>query len=325
MTSKVVFINGGTGFIGRALCSALLKRSSPVPLPKLGTEAAGNSEELNSSHINYQLYVQTRMPSHHRHKAIRFVSSYADLPAGTVPDIVVNLAGAPIADKRWSQSQKKVLRDSRVRLTESLFQALSAKGHTPEVLLNASAIGYYGVQQDQVLDETSPMGEGFAPELCSAWEAAAQKFSTLGTRVCVFRIGVVLGPGGGALGKLLPLFKMALGGPIGSGEQWFSWIHITDLVNLLLSAMDSSDYRGVINATSPNPVRQAEFAQAFGRQLNRPAILPTPSWVLRCVYGQMADELLIGGQRVEPKTALALGFSFKHEDIGSALADVTQV
>ncbi|WP_075185164.1 TIGR01777 family oxidoreductase [Teredinibacter haidensis] len=319
MASTVVFINGGTGFIGRALCSALLKLSchqSPFGNNPSFTETPAQQ--------HYQLYVQTRMPSHHRHRQITFLSSYRDLPDGCVPNIVVNLAGAPIAEKRWTQRQKKVLLDSRIRLTENLLKAVKSKGHKPNVLLNASAIGYYGVRGEEVLTEISDKGEGFASELCDQWESSAERFSALGSRICIFRIGVVLGPGGGAVSKLLPIFNMALGGPIAGGQQWFSWIHICDLVRMFIAAMHDPSFRGVFNATAPNPVRQIDFARALGGALNRPTFLPTPALALKLLYGQMADELLIGGQHVLPVCAQKIGFPFQHPLLPSALADVTQ-
>jgi len=334
MTSTVVFVNGGTGFIGRALCSAFLKlscnRDSVGHTKQPGSE--GDTLGNESLHVAdperqhaYQLYVQTRMPSHHRHRAITFVSSYEDLPDDVIPDVIVNLAGAPIAEKRWSEGRKKTLLDSRIRLTESLFRAIKAKNHHPSVLINASAIGYYGFTTQQACLESGALGEGFAAELCSQWETAAKLFSELGTRVCVFRIGVVLGPGGGALGKLLPVFRMALGGPIATGEQWFSWVHICDLVHLMIEAVHNSEYHGAINATAPNPVPQAIFAQALGKALKRPAKLHTPGFILKLIYGQMAEELLIGGQKVVPAKASNLGFEFEYDNIDAALADITQV
>lgn len=314
MASQVVFINGGTGFIGRALCSALIRLSSQT--------SPYRSSESDSDHT-YQLYVQTRMPRHHRHRAITFVSSYHELPETIVPNIIVNLAGAPIADRRWSPARRKLLVDSRVRGTESLFRVISQKAHTPEVLLNASAIGFYGVRGDEILGEDGAKGAGFAADLCAEWETAAMAFEELGTRVCRMRIGVVLGPGGGALGKLLPMFRMALGGPIGNGRQWFSWIHIHDLVGLFIEAIHNPGYQGAINATAPNPVRQRDFAVALGQAVGRPAVLPAPGPLIKLIYGQMAVELLLGGQRVLPALALANGFQFRHQQLQSALSDIT--
>ncbi|WP_045860213.1 TIGR01777 family oxidoreductase [Teredinibacter purpureus] len=322
MASIVVFINGGTGFIGRALCSALLKLSCQQ-LPS-GLESKNTSLVDDDAH-DYQLFVQTRMPSHHRHRSITFVSSYLELPEGVVPDVIVNLAGAPIAEKRWNTAQKKILMDSRVRLTESLLRSVKARGHVPKVLINASAVGYYGVRDNEILCENSAKGEGFAADLCGEWETAAQKFIALGSRVCIFRIGVVLGPGGGALSKLLPIFRLALGGPIAGGQQWLSWIHICDLVRMLVTSIHDPEYRGVVNATAPNPVRQAEFAKKLGAILCRPAFFPTPGFLLKIIYGQMAEELLIGGQHVVPGNAQTLGFDFLHRNIGTALEDVTQL
>lgn len=315
MVAKVVHINGGTGFIGRKLCAALLSE----PYVKNKDDSA--KEPLSQSD-EYELYVQTRMPSHHRHRSIKFVSSYLDLPGHVEPDVLINLAGAPIADKRWSEGQKKILLDSRVRNTENLLRSIKQRNHTPRVLINASAIGFYGVRGDEELNESGARGDGFASELCEAWENTALQFEQLGTRVCIFRIGVVLGPGGGALSKMMPIFRLGMGGPIAGGEQWFSWIHICDLVRLIVTAVENDEYSGVFNGTAPNPVTQSEFAHTLGKVLNRPACLPTPGLALKLAFGQMAEELLIGGQRVLPIRALQRAFQFKHTQVKSALHDI---
>ncbi|SMF29320.1 hypothetical protein SAMN02745866_01893 [Alteromonadaceae bacterium Bs31] len=317
MATKVVFINGGTGFIGRALCSALLKDRSTI----FSGERHCDGANLLKDEPDFALYVQTRMPSHHRHRFINFVSSYSALPENIVPDIVINLAGAPIADKRWTAQRKKVLLDSRIRLTENLYRSVKVKGHSP-VLISASAIGFYGVRGDEALSEHSEKGQGFASELCSGWEDAALQFTDLGSRVCIFRIGVVLGAKGGALRKMVPLFKLGLGGPIATGMQWMSWIHICDLVRLITTAISNENYSGVFNATAPEPVRQKEFADQLANTLGRKALLPTPGFMLRLVFGQMAEELLIGGQRVLPEKVLAQDFSYCHSSVASALKDI---
>lgn len=301
MGARAIYINGGTGFIGRALCAALL------------------NVERNEQP---QLFVQTRMPGHHRHRAITFVSAYADLPDGIAPEVIINLAGAPIADNRWSESQKKLLLNSRIKVTEGLLRSIQKKGHRPEVLLNASAIGYYGISDSASLTEQAPSGGGFAADLCQQWESAAGNFEALGTRVCIMRIGVVLGERGGVLAKLLPIYRLGMGGPIGTGKQWFSWIHIEDLVNLFIEAIRNPMYRGAINCTAPNPVRQIEFARQLGGFLRRPTCFRTPATVLKFIYGQMAEELLISGQGVVPAFALAQKFRFKFPQLNQALQQI---
>lgn len=309
MTTKVIYINGGTGFIGRALCDQWLKMA--------GDGSAAGAEEI-------RIYVQTRMPGHHRHTGVQFVRAYNELPEGVIPEVVVNLAGAPIADERWTEARKRLLLSSRVEVTKSLFDAVQARGDQPKVLINASAVGFYGVSEAKHLTESDPKGDGFAADLCAQWEEAAQQFSTLGTRVCCLRIGVVLGAGGGVLGKLLPIYKLGLGGPIGNGVQGFSWIHLADVLGLIMTAAIDPRYRGAVNATAPNPVRQREFASMLAKALFRPGCLPTPTFALRLAYGEMADELLIGGQFVVPAVAVELGYPFKFTALDGAIKHVLQ-
>lgn len=309
MPSRIVFINGGTGFIGKALCSDFLSR----PCEDTHQTAVGSGAKL---------YVQTRHPNQHRHQSITFVSSYQNLPDDVVPDTIINLAGAPIAEGRWTDRRKRIIRNSRVLLTDNLLNSVIQKGHTPEVLINASAVGFYGNCGDFCVDEDHSKGTGFAADLCADWEASAQSFNRLGTRVCILRIGIVLGLGGGALAKLLPIFKLGLGGPIGDGEQWFSWVHKTDLLRLITTMLGNARYSGVYNATAPNPVKQKDFAKALGRELRRPAVLPTPSWLLTAIYGEMAKELLVEGQRVMPVKAEKDAFKFDYPQLDLALRDI---
>ncbi|WP_018277180.1 TIGR01777 family oxidoreductase [Teredinibacter turnerae] len=306
MLPQTIYITGGTGFVGRALCAYLLKNATEIA----GSEASGLT-----------LYVQTRQPEHHRHRTIKFVKNYQQLPEGIAPDAIINLAGAPIADERWSEKRKQILLDSRVAATETLLASVEKAGHTPNTLLNASAIGFYGPDTIGEIDENAGRGEGFAADLCASWETAAMGFSRLGTRVCLMRIGVVLGDGG-VLAKLLPLFKLGLGGPIGHGKQGMSWVHIDDLCRLFMTALVNPEYAGAVNCTTPYPVSQRVFARELGRQLGRPACLPTPATVLRLVYGQMAEELLIGGQYVTPGRVLAAGFEFEYARLETALKSV---
>jgi len=317
MNRKVIYINGGTGFIGRALCSALLKEKTS----KNRGEKDCDGAPVLSDEFQYQIYVQTRRPSHHRHRAITFVSSYLDLPENIAPDVIINLAGAPIADGRWTKARKKLMRESRIRITENLFNAVKSRGHSPS-LLNASAIGYYGDRGDEEIVESADKGEGFAADLCDDWEKSARLFEQLGSRICIFRIGVVLGSGGGVLEKLVPIFRLGMGGPIGSGKQWMSWVHIDDLVNMFTNAITDDRYQGVVNGTAPGVVRQAEFAKALGAVLGRPAFMPTPALVMKLVYGQMAEELLLGGQRVLPRRASDMGYTFEYPNLEQALKAV---
>jgi len=308
MSTTAVYITGGTGFVGRALTSLLLGES--------------NESTLLPNQGEYQIFVQARMPSYHWHRSIKYLSSYLDLPEDVEPAVIINLAGASIADKRWSDSRKHQLEESRIRLTDNLLRAVKRRGHTPRVLINASAIGYYGVTGDREITESAPAGTGFAAELCEKWEASADQFAELGTRVCKLRIGVVLGLGGGALAKMLPLYRLGLGGPISDGKQWFSWIHMVDLVRLIVTVMSNEEYSGIINATSPNPVRQVDFAKALGDAISRPAFMVTPAFALKLAFGQMASELLIGGQKVLPVNALQRAFVYNYPDIENALKNI---
>lgn len=229
---------------------------------------------------------------------------------------VVNLAGAPIADKRWSAARKRVLLASRVELTQALVAKIAESGHWPSVFISASAIGYYGTGE-RTCDESSAPGTGFAAELCRAWEAAAAPVASH-TRLVTLRLGVVLGDGG-ALKKLLPMYRCGLGGPIAGGQQWFSWIYHDDLLNLIAACLEDPRYCGVYNATSPQPVRQQDFAKALATVLHVPSFLSTPGWGLRMLLGQMAEELLIRGQRVLPARLSAEQFAFQCPDLSSAL------
>jgi len=293
--SDIIFITGGTGFVGSALAMAWLERD------------ADNA-----------VVVQTRCPElTPTHQRIKYVASYDDVDQPI--RALVNLAGAPIADKRWTTRRKKLLRDSRIKLTESLFDSLSRTRYIPATVLNASAIGFYGLG-NSAYDELTPHGAGFAAELCCQWEQAAKQFEPL-ARLIILRLGVVLGDRG-ALNKLLPIFNLGIGGPIGDGSQWFSWIHITDVVCMIIESILNPEWNGTYNATSPKPVLQRDFARALGRALKRPAFLTVPSFVLSAIYGEMARELLIGGQKVLPRRAIDTGFEFAYPSLVPALHSI---
>jgi hypothetical protein len=237
-------------------------------------------------------------------------------------DAIVNLAGENLFARRWNEEFQSVLRDSRVRSTDHVVQALAkqprAQSGQPKVLVNASAIGYYGFHGDEEITEGSPPGDDFLARMCVAWESAARNAEANGVRVAVVRIGVVLDRSGGALAQMLTPFKLGLGGPVGSGKQWFSWIHLADLVGIFLLALDKSEATGAINGTAPHPVTNKEFSKALGRALHRPSFLPVPGFALRLRFGGVA-EVLTTGQRVLPRRALALGYQFQFPDIDLAL------
>ncbi len=234
-------------------------------------------------------------------------------------DVVINLAGEPIADKRWTSARKLALRNSRIGLTEKLVKYLNSLNKKPRVILSGSAIGYYGSQQpDLELDEDSDSIQGFTHTLCADWEAAAASLADESTRVCFLRTGVVLGKGGGVLGKMVLPFKLGLGGPIGSGRQIMSWIHLQDWIKAALFLIEHEDLSGTVNLVSPNPVSNREFTMALAKTVHRPAFFKVPCFFLKLAMGESA-ELLCEGQRVIPKRLLDVGFKFEFELIEPAL------
>jgi uncharacterized protein (TIGR01777 family) len=234
-------------------------------------------------------------------------------------DAVVHLAGEPVA-QRWTAEAKRRIRESRVRSTRNLVEGLAQLARRPEILVCASAIGYYGSRGDEVMTESSPPGKGFLPEVCVEWEHAAGQAATLGMRVAIIRIGVVLDARGGALGRMLPPFRAGVGGPIGSGRQWMSWIHAEDLAELFRLVIEGS-HGGVFNGVAPFPVTNREFTRELARALGRPAILPIPAFALKLLFGEMA-QVLLESQRVAPRAAEAAGFRFRFPQLAPALADL---
>jgi uncharacterized protein (TIGR01777 family) len=232
---------------------------------------------------------------------------------------IIHLAGEPVA-QRWTPEAKQRIYASRVDGTRNLVNPISKNSHRPEVLVCASAIGIYGSREDEILTEDSPPASDFLAHVVVDWEKAAQSAEAFGIRVVNLRFGVVLGKGG-ALAKMLPPFKLGIGGRLGSGKQWTSWIHIDDAVNLILFAMENDQIRGAINAAAPHPVTNAEFTRELARVLHRPAIFPVPPFALRLMFGEMAD-VVLASQRVLPAAAQAAGFEFRYSDLAPALANL---
>lgn len=234
-------------------------------------------------------------------------------------EAVVHLAGEPIA-QRWSESAKRSIRDSRVQGTRNLVAGLAAlpADERPAVLVSSSAIGYYGAHGDEPLDEDAPPGAGFLAETCVAWEAQTDAAAELGMRVVKVRTGVVLDRAGGALAKMLPPFRLGVGGPVAGGRQYMPWIHVDDVVGIYLAAIDRDDWSGPVNAAAPEPVTNAEFSKALGRALHRPAVAPIPGFAIRALYGDMA-EIVTEGQRAVPRRTLDLGYGFRNTDLDEAL------
>lgn len=288
-----VLITGGTGFIGRALCTRL----------------------KNAGH---GLTVLTRYPSRAGVPGVRYVDTLEQVD---VADAVVNLAGEPLAEGRWSAARKQEFRDSRIGTTAHVVEWIGRQPRLPRVLVSGSALGYYGPRDDTPLDESAPAGDDFASQLCQDWEAEANRAVALGVRTCRVRTGLVLGRGGGALAKMLPPFRLGLGGRMGDGRQWMSWIHREDLVAMIEWLLENGQAQGAYNGTAPQPVRNADFARALGKALHRPAILPVPSVLLKAAFGEMS-QLVLTGQKVLPKRAVAEGFVFRYPTLERALADL---
>ena len=254
--------------------------------------------------------------------SVRAVSLRGVLPPETLAGVnaVVHLAGEPVA-QRWTAAVREKIMRSRVEGTRALVAAM--RGQPPQVLISASAVGYYGSRGDEILIESAPPADDFLGRVAAAWEEEAQAAEPLGVRVARLRIGMVVGPNGGALARMLPPFRLGVGGRLGSGRQWMSWIHIDDLVALIAFLMKESTVRGVFNATSPFPVTNREFTEALADAVHRPAILPVPAFALRLIFGEMS-EVLLGSQRAVPDAAQRAGFVFQHPDIFAALAQIVQ-
>jgi uncharacterized protein (TIGR01777 family) len=235
-------------------------------------------------------------------------------------DAAIHLGGANLAGHRWTAAWKREIRLSRVDSTRALARALVALPQPPHTLLVASAVGIYGDRGDELLDENSQVGKGFLADVCQEWEAATEPARQAGIRVVHLRFGVVLHPATGALAKMLPLFRLGLGGRLGSGRQWMSWITLVDAVSAILFALDTASLDGPVNLAAPEPVTNTEFTRALSRAVHRPAILPAPAFALRLALGQMADEALLASARAVPFRLLSAGFQFAHPTIDSALA-----
>ena len=293
-----ILITGGSGFIGRHFCT-------------------------QAQQLGFQLCVLTRNPEAAAARlpaSVRLIQRLSELEADYAPEVIVNLAGEPLAAGRWTQRRKQRFYDSRINLTDRLYDFCVARGHKPAVVISGSAIGYYG-PGDQPLDEHSTAVDGFSHQLCKTWEQSAKRFETLGTRVCYLRTGIVLGEEG-ALARMLPPFKLALGGPIGSGKQGMSWIHINDMVGAILHCINNPQIGGPVNATAPHPVSNAEFSTCLGVALNRPARLPMPALMVKLLFGEMGEELLLQGQYVLPNKLLANDFQFQYPDLEQALQQI---
>ncbi len=289
-----VLVTGASGTVGSALVPALA--------------AAG-----------HQVVRLVRRAPHSPDEAAWHPTGAAEPQAFEGADAVVHLAGENIAGGRWSAQRKSDIRSSRVLGTRTVAKSIAEAARPPQVLVSASAIGYYGNRGNEVLTEQSPPGSSFLADLCREWEAETETAAAAGTRVVRLRMGVVLSSRGGALAKMLTPFRMGVGGRIGSGHQWWSWISIDDAIGLITRALIEDTLRGAVNAVSPNPVTNAEFTRILGSVLRRPTVLPIPEFVVRAVFGQMGEEVLLASQRVQPVAAIAGGFRFRYPQLKPAL------
>lgn len=294
---KRVLLSGGSGMLGTALGRTLAEAGCEVVrlvrrAPSSGIEIAWN-------------------PASPR--------PFASLDVLDGFDAAIHLSGANLAERRWTESVKRELVASRVDSTVALAAALARLRHPPRVLLAASAVGIYGDRGGEVLDESFPSGYGFLANLCRLWEAAAQPAVEAGIRVVHLRSGVVLEPSAGALARMIPLFRLGIGGRLGSGRQWMSWISLQDWVAAVMFLLSRSEITGAVNLVTPHPVTNAEFTHALGRALHRPAFFPVPTFALRAALGEMASEMLIAGQRVSPRKLLEAGFRFEQPNIEEVL------
>lgn len=303
-----VFITGGTGLVGSRLLRRLRERKDEVVL--LSRRPAVAREKFGGD-----CTVVEGDPA----QAGTWQDAIGDC------DAVIHLAGENIFARRWNDEFKQVMRDSRIKSTDLIVAALAKKpsgaNGSPKVLVNASAIGYYGPRGDEEIVEDAGPGADFLARACVDWEAAAKAAESRGVRVAMVRIGVVLDREGGALAKMLTPFKMCLGGPVGSGKQWMAWVHHEDLVGILCLPLENSSVCGPLNGTAPNPVTNKEFGRALGRALGRPSFMPTPAFALKLMLGEVAD-VLTTGQRVVPKRPLGFGYQFKFPHIDAALQNV---
>jgi len=292
---KRILVTGGTGFVGTKLRSVLVAHGHWVS-------------------------IATRTPEKQRagHSGVDYVPWLPDLARY---DAVINLAGANIFGRRWNAAYRDEIRESRIESTRTLVDAIAKSPKKPAVLINASAIGIYGDQGDRLLPETAKFGDDFLAEVCQAWEREARRAEDLGVRVVYLRTGVVLGLKGGALDAMLTPFKLGVGGPIGSGRAWFSWIHLADLCELMHFCVQNSEIRGPVNGVAPGACTNKVYTKALGRALHRPTVFPLPPFALKLMLGDVA-EVITGSQHCTPAVAQKAGFTFKFADIDSALGNL---
>ena len=299
-----VLITGGTGFVGKQLSARLVQDGNEITIltrSLKGSEQAPKGVSYLQGDPTQKGPWQEAIPNH---------------------DVVINLAGASIFSK-WTDEYKKLIRDSRVFTTRNIIEGISSQSGKKIALFSTSAVGYYGFHGDEELDEESPPGNDFLAHLAIEWEAEALKAEEKGARVVINRFGIVLGEKGGALGQMIPLFKKFIGGPIGSGQQWFSWVHIKDLAEAFAFLMKHPEISGPVNLCSPNPVKNRGLAKALGKALHRPSFMPAPAFMIKLVLGEFGS-IILEGQRVLPRRLLKQGFTFQYSDINEALQNIVR-
>jgi uncharacterized protein (TIGR01777 family) len=299
-----ILMTGGTGFVGKQLTSRFIQEGNEVTLLTRSLKESGQPPKG----VSYLQGDPTQK------------GPWQEAIPGQ--DVIINLAGASIFSK-WSDDYKKRIRDSRVFTTRNIIEAIPSKSEREISLFSTSAVGYYGFHGEEELDEASPPGNDFLARLAIEWEAEALKAREKGVRVVITRFGIVLGEKGGALGQMIPLFKKFIGGPIGSGRQWFSWVHIKDLAEAFVFLIKHPEIRGPVNVCSPNPVKNKDLAKALGRALHRPSFLPAPGFMIKLVLGEFGS-VILEGQRVLPRRLLKEGFTFQYPDIDKALQSIIQ-
>jgi uncharacterized protein (TIGR01777 family) len=298
-----ILVTGSSGLVGTALVSALARGGHTVcRLVRPQTAGGGGAKEGFG---------------------VAWNPATGELGgAGVGADAVVNLAGASIADRRWTTQRKELLCSSRIETTRALVGALAKMNARPSVLVSASAIGYYGDRGDETLTEESKAGTDFLAELVQEWEVEARKADALGIRVVLARFGIILAREGGALPKMMLPFKFGAGGKLGSGQQWMSWVALEDIVGILRFAIENASVRGAINMVSPQPLQNGEFTYVLAKAMHRPALFPAPAFALRLALGEMADALLLSSQRVLPRAVEKTGYQFLHSDLSTALKNL---
>ncbi len=300
-----VIITGGTGFIGRVLCRHLVGKGYEVIV--LSRNPARVAATLGNGVKGWQWNART-------------ADGWADVADGAYG--IVNLAGDSIASGKWTADKKRRILDSRLNAGRAVREAIERVDNRPTVVIQASAIGYYGDRGDEVLNERCPRGSGFLAEVAERWEETTRGIQSLGVRHVVIRTAIVLGKGGGFLRNVIPPFKMFLGGPSGSGKQWVSWIHIEDEAGAVVFLLEREDLDGIFNLSSPNPTRNRDFYRSLGRAIKRPSWLRAPGPLLRMLMGEIAEELILAGQRVMPERLLESGYEFRYADLDTAFQEI---